>query len=194
MSLKLKLQKYQITLLELHALNNDWDATYAPAEIKMRLGKLVPLTHVKGKLKQGPRARVALWRRIDYLKKQHYLEQVRENEQRLYKLTAKAKFAILRLQFALHMQEQRTKSGDGNFYLIVFDIPEQMKKYRDLFRSLLKANGFRFLQLSVWLSRYNPHPAIDELLKYLGLERHFEIMKISCKECSPRLQRITGRR
>lgn len=183
-----KLKQYQITLLELYALNKDFDVPYRPDHIKRRLGGLDQGAHIAHQHARKKQRRTALWRRIDYLKKHHYLEVERESEEHLVRLTSKAKFEILKLQFAIHMQEQRKKPWDGNFYLSVFDVPEHMKNYRDLFRRLLRNNGFRFLQLSVWMTRYNPHPAIDELLTYLGLEKHFEIMKISCKECSPRLQ------
>lgn len=186
MSARLQFKEFQIALLELRAANMDPDSIHIPGHVR-RSGWTVPyLERERTRIK---REKKWLLRRTGYLKRQHYIELVKEGEERLYRLTAKGKYEILRLEFALHMQSERHKKWDGNFYLIVWDIPEMMKKYRDFFRKLLKRNGFTMLQQSVWMTRVNPRPAIKSLLEYLGLEKYFEIIKISCKECSPRVRR-----
>lgn len=186
MSTPLELKEFQIALLELQALKLDADSIHIPGYVR-RGGWIDP--YLERERTRRKRKKKWLSRRIDYLKRQHYIESVKAGEERLYRLTAKGKYEILRLQFALHMQAERRKKWDGNFYLIVWDIPEMMKKYRDFFRKLLKRNGFTMLQQSVWMTRVNPRPAIKPLLEYLSLEKYFEIIKISCKECSPRVRR-----
>jgi len=126
--------------------------------------------------------------RLTYLKRHYYLERVREGNKMFDRLTSKGRYELLRLQFILHMRDQARQPSGKAFYLIVFDIPEGQKKFRDVFRNLLKRNGFRMLQRSVWITLRNPHPAIDQLLKCLKLERWFEIMEIDCQRCSPRLR------
>lgn len=189
MSARLKLQKFQIALLELYATTKDFETVHVPAHVRRSLAGMGPSPYIERTRKQQKWERNKFYRRIDYLKRQHYLEKVKEGEEILYRLTSKAKYEILRLQFTLHMRAQKMKAWDKHFYLIVFDVPEEKKKYRDFFRKLLKRNGFKMLQLSVWMTRYDPRPVIDELLKYLGLEKYFELMKISCVECSVKLQR-----
>ena len=189
MSVRVKLKQFQILLLELYAINQDSDTVYVPSHIRWSLGGMGPTPYIESQRKRQKWERKRLHQRIDYLKRQHYIERIKEGEKRLYRLTSKAKFEILRLQFALHMRTQKGKKWDRHFYLVAFDIPEEKKKYRDFFRKLLKNNGFQMLQLSVWMARYNPQPAINELLKYLELQKYFELMKISCEHCSVKLQR-----
>ena len=189
MSTRLKLKQFQIALLELYAITKDFDTVHVPSHIRWSLAGMGPSPYIERERKRQKFEQRKLYGRIDYLKRQHYLERVQEGERILLKLTSKAKYEILRLQFALHMAEQKRKPWSGKFYMAVFDVPEAMKRYRDVFRRLLSANGFRMLQLSVWMSRYNPQPAIGELLKYLRLEKHFEVIVILCEHCSPRLKR-----
>ena len=189
MSARLQLKQFQIALLELYAANKDFDGVHVPSHIRWSLGGMGPTPYIESQRKHQKWERKQLYRRIAYLKRQHYLERVKEGEELLYKLTTKAKYEILRLNFILHMKAQRKQKWDGKFYLVVFDVPEEKKRYRDVFRRLLHAGNFRMLQLSVWMTRYNPRPVIDELLKYLKLEKYFEIMVIPCANCSPRLQK-----
>lgn len=186
MTYRLQLKEFQIALLELKEASIDPDSIHIPGHL--RRSGWAPV-YVESERKRKKRKKEWLMRRIEYLRRQHYIELVKEKEERLYRLTAKGKYEILRLQFVFQMRAAQEKPWDRNFYLVVFDIPESMKKYRDFFRVLLKNNGFRMLQRSVWMARYNPRPAIDELLKYLELEKYFELMKISCVDCSGRLQR-----
>ena len=113
----------------------------------------------------------------------------REGEKVLYELTAKGKYELLRLEFVLHMHAVRQKSWNRKFYMVVFDIPEEKKKYRDFIRNLLKRNGFQMMQLSVWMTRHDPRPVLATLLKYLHLEQYCEILEIDCKTCSKQLHR-----
>lgn len=56
--------------------------------------------------------------------------------------------------------------------MIVFDIPEKKRKYRDYLRKMLKALGFKELQKSTWVT---PYPIPDFLKELLWEERmkHF---------------------
>lgn len=185
MNVQLRLKEYEILLLEISAKNIDLDSIHVPGYIR-RSGWTAPYLESARKRKKWEQRR--LYRRIAYLKRKHYLELQQENEKRLWKLTAKAKYEILRLRFALHMFAQRKKKWTGNFYIIVFDIPESKRMFRDFFRKLLKQHGFQMLQLSVWMTRYDPRPVIANLLEYLELEPYFEIMEIPCNNCSRRLR------
>jgi len=44
---------------------------------------------------------------------------------------------------------------DGNWYLVNFDIPEKLKRKRDILREYLRILGFGKLQNSIWISPYN---------------------------------------
>ena len=135
------------------------------------------------------RDRKWLRRRIQHLKRQYYIEVVQEGERKLLKLTAKGKYEILRLRFMLQMRSRSQKKWDGRLWLAMYDVPELKRAHREFFRRLLKQGGFTMFQRSIWVSRYDPRPAIDELLKYIGLERFFEVLEVDCKKCSPQFLR-----
>ncbi len=67
---------------------------------------------------------------------------------------------------------------DGKWRLVMFDIPEQSKEKRHLFRSLLKQHGFVLMQASVYIC---PHPLNRSAIEYLkrsGLMGFIRIMKV----------------
>ena len=189
MSFRLELKGFQIALLELKAANLKDSSIHVPSHVRWSMGGFGPTAYLKKERSRREKQYQRLERYVRYLKEQHYIERVKEGERILYALTSKGQFELLRLQFMIQMREACSKPWNGKFYLVVFDIPEEKKKYRDFFRKLLKANGFRMLQLSVWMTRYNPRPPIDALLKYLKLTSYFEIMEIDYKACSVGLRR-----
>ncbi|MBI4135354.1 hypothetical protein HY477_01320 [Candidatus Uhrbacteria bacterium] len=182
-----KLTKVQITLLELFAVYRDIDdalASYRPLYSSL---KYEPAYFIEKGRRRAKKEQAQLRKHIDYLKSRHYIEVKNEGEERLVRLTTKAKYELLRLQFALHMRAQRKRAWDRKWRLIIFDVPEIQKKYRDFLRKLMRVNGFRMWQLSVWVSPYNPEPHLSNLLKYLGIEKHYELIEVDCVKCSPRL-------
>ncbi|OGL84630.1 CRISPR-associated endonuclease Cas2 [Candidatus Uhrbacteria bacterium RIFCSPLOWO2_12_FULL_47_10] len=193
MSLKLKLKQWEISLLEWELAHPQEESVHVSRTRKWTSTGLGPEVYAAEQRYWTRKKLVAkqkmLAQRLAYLKRHHYLERVKEADHTFEKLTARGKFEVLRLQFALHMQAQRHKPWNGKFYLVVFDIPETMRRYRDFFRKLLKSNGFKFLQLSVWMTRYDPRPALDDIVRYLKLQIHYELMEIDCGGCSPRVQR-----
>lgn len=54
---------------------------------------------------------------------------------------------------------------DGFISIVVFDIPESQRKFRDEIRRLLKEIGFIQIQKSVWIS---PFDVCDTLMKMFG--------------------------
>lgn len=69
------------------------------------------------------------------------------------------------------LEGEEKKEWDGKWRIVVFDIPEQKRLIRNLFRRNLKKWGFKQLQKSVWISKKD---VIDKLLEYirdLGVEK-----------------------
>ena len=187
-----KLTKVQITLLEILSAYKDIDdalASYRPLYPSLKYDASYFIE--KGR-RRAKKEQAQLRKHIDYLKRKHLIELKDEGEDRLVRLTSKAKYEILRLQFALHMRAQRKQAWDRKWRFVVFDVPEIKKKYRDFLRKLMRANGFRMWQLSVWVSPYNPEPHISALLNYFGIEQHYELIEADCKRCNPRLIRKFG--
>jgi CRISPR-associated endonuclease Cas2 len=67
---------------------------------------------------------------------------------------------------------------DGKWRFVFYDIPEDSKDKRQLFRKLLKRNGYQKLQASVFV---NPYPLNREALDYLkktGLINYIRIVRV----------------
>ena len=60
---------------------------------------------------------------------------------------------------------------DGKWRVVIWDIPEQRKRVRDLLRYKLKTLGFEKLQKSVWVSKINCTKVLKEFIKKVGIEK-----------------------
>lgn len=60
---------------------------------------------------------------------------------------------------------------DGKWRIVVFDIPEQKRIIRNLFRRNLKKWGFKHLQKSVWISKKNVTDKLFNYIKDLRVEK-----------------------
>jgi len=91
-----------------------------------------------------------------------------------FRLTRKGEkeafFAYMDARAALH--EPKKQKWDGQWRMIIFDVPEKKRKYRDYLRQMLKTLGFKELQKSTWVI---PYPIPDFLKELLWEERikHF---------------------
>jgi hypothetical protein len=102
-------------------------------------------------------------RRLKYcvgrLKKLKLVKVTYTDGNQIVAITEKGK--IRALQYKINeMQIKRPKRWDGKWRIIIFDIPEQYKKMRDLFRRHLKQMDFYQLQKSVWV---HPFACLDEI-------------------------------
>jgi len=64
------------------------------------------------------------------------------------------------------------KHWDKKWYLVIFDIPEKIKRKRDILRENLKLLGFGQLQASVWISPINYLKNIEQLIKDYDIESY----------------------
>lgn len=71
----------------------------------------------------------------------------------------------------LLLEGEEKKEWDGKWRIVVFDIPEQKRLIRNLFRRNLKKWGFKSLQKSVWVSKKDVIDKLFEYIKDLGIER-----------------------
>lgn len=60
---------------------------------------------------------------------------------------------------------------DGKYRIVIFDIPEQKRLIRDLFRRNLKKWGFKHLQKSVWISKRDVYQKLSNYVHDLGIEK-----------------------
>lgn len=190
MSFKLELKEVQIALKELEAFRLKYGSIHVPSAARLSLSTFGPEFYVERERGRRQRRHRQLIKQIRYLKERHYIELVKEGEERFYRLTKKGAYELRRIRFMQHMEEQRNKKWDRTWRIIIFDIPEHLRKYRDHLRTMLKGSGFQMWQFSVWVTKYNPEPALKELLRYLGLHKYYAIIEADCKRCSPRVTKV----
>ncbi len=92
-----------------------------------------------------------------------------------YTLTPQGEVTLRRVA----MKISRPDRWDGSWHVVIFDIPERLRKARNLLRYELGALGFQKLQASVWVSRY---PVSEEFYRFVedcGLERYTIILKVT---------------
>lgn len=183
----MQMRKFQIVLLQLYAGYRELDHAFASYRPRSGTPMWNSTGYAENARRYAQKELTQLYKRIEYLKRCHYVEMVEEGDERLLKLTEKGKYELLRLRFAEHLLAQKKQAWSRKWWILIFDVPEAKKKYRNFFRRLLKKNGFKMMQRSVWITPRNPGPALSELLKYLGLEKHFELIEADCERCSPAL-------
>lgn len=120
---------------------------------------------------------------INYLKKQGYIEIADLKTKRGILLTPKGKRKALRVKYSLGEKENfLQKRKDNKMIMVIFDIPEKLRKYRDNFRIFLYSLGFQPLQKSVWISPYDVMDRLREIIRVLNLDKFIKIFLIEEKE------------
>lgn len=69
-----------------------------------------------------------------------------------------------RLESVVPQYRQR-RTWDGKIYLVTYDIPEKKRRDRDILRRYLRQIDCGMLQISVWLTPYNPTGILKDFIK-----------------------------
>lgn len=75
-----------------------------------------------------------------------------------------------RLENTLNICFEKPKNWNRKWYIVVFDIPEDKRRIRNILREKLKALGFGMLQASVWISPYPYLGDVEEIVKFYYLK------------------------
>lgn len=85
-------------------------------------------------------------------------------------LTNKGKIRAITYRFDEMKIEK--KDWDGKWRIVIFDIPEKIRKGRDALRDKLKKLGFYELQKSVFVFPYECEDEIDFIIEFFNLRRY----------------------
>jgi len=102
------------------------------------------------------------------LKKQGLIEIKKQGPQIYINLTEEGKKKASFLQIN-DLRINKPKRWDRKWRLVIFDIAQLKKVYREAFRGKLKELGFSQLQKSVWIHPYDCVSEIDILKEFFGL-------------------------
>jgi DNA-binding transcriptional regulator PaaX len=102
------------------------------------------------------------------LRKQGYIDIRKENHQIYISLTEKGKEKAGWMQIDA-LKIKKPKKWDKKWRIVIFDISQLKKTYREAFRGKLKELGLVPLQKSVWIHPYNCEDEIALLKNFFGL-------------------------
>lgn len=71
---------------------------------------------------------------------------------------------------ALFLSETSEEKWDGKWRIVIFDIPEEKRLIRSMFRRNLKKWEFKLLQKSVWVSKKHVTEKLIDYVKFLKIE------------------------
>lgn len=93
------------------------------------------------------------------------------DSQTIVTLTDKGREIVLKYNFD-ELQIERPEYWDGKWRMVIFDIPNEFKRERDVLREKLKLLGFYKLQESVFIFPFPCEREIKYLREYLGISEH----------------------
>ncbi|MBU0531349.1 hypothetical protein KJ910_02555 [Patescibacteria group bacterium] len=89
-------------------------------------------------------------------------------------LTSNGKVALLKNDIIGCKEEL----PEGEYCLVSYDIPEELKTIRDRFRILLKQAGFEMIHFSLWRSSKNVVDKIQDFIKETGIHQWTCVTKV----------------
>ncbi|PIP30439.1 CRISPR-associated endonuclease Cas2 [bacterium (Candidatus Howlettbacteria) CG_4_9_14_3_um_filter_37_10] len=102
-------------------------------------------------------------------KKNGYLKEVEIKNQKILQLTPKGQIKISK-----HMRDNRLKTWDKKWRILMFDIPEKNRAKRNILRQKLRELGFRQYQLSAWICPFDYTKELEYLINELNLEQYIK--------------------
>ena len=103
-------------------------------------------------------SRSGYYKAVERLEKRGMLKKIRRENRIFLKLTEKGRTRIKKHREAGKI---RSRSWDGKWRLIIFDIPEESNRLRYLLRKFLKTLGYAKVQRSIWISPFDFQKEIE---------------------------------
>lgn len=108
------------------------------------------------------------------LKEQEYIEKVERGK---YLITPKGVKKIGSFDLFRPAKKFKNDDWDGQWKVVIFDIPESKKRERNMFRSILKRKGFIKLQNSVFVSPFAEFEELNLIRCELGIEKYVNFLE-----------------
>ena len=113
-----------------------------------------------------------LYDTVEKVRKQGWLEKKVIEDQIFYSLTAKG-----RIKHLVYKLKTATKRRGERATIIIFDIPEEKRTYRNFLRRVLKQMKFNMIQKSVFIAPYTLPKEFYELLKEMDLLKFINVIE-----------------
>ena len=92
-------------------------------------------------------------------------------------ITRKGKVKLLKYSLE-DMKIERPEIWDGSWWLVSYDLPESMRKYRDFLRNFFRRLGFCPIHKSLYLHAFPCKEQIEFLREFFGVGRYIKIFKV----------------
>lgn len=125
------------------------------------------------------------------LRKQKLIDFKRKGGKYEILLTENGKKVFLRFNYE-KMQIKKPKVWDGQFRMIIFDIPEKKRKARDAMRIKLKDLGCVKYNDSVWVYPFACQDEIDFIANYWGVGKYVQFALVKDLTNRKRLEKFFG--
>ncbi|MDP2909455.1 MAG: CRISPR-associated endonuclease Cas2 [bacterium] len=109
---------------------------------------------------------------INYLKKKGYIE---TNPQKGIILTKAGEEKVLKIKYKF---AERKRREDGQWIMLMYDIPSNRNKERHLLRRDILNLGFQQLQKSIWVCPFDILKETEEITDFLHLSKFIRIFLI----------------
>ncbi len=100
------------------------------------------------------------------------LVDIRQNSDGILTLTLTANGKLKALSYNFEKMKINSNVWDKKWRIVVFDIPEKLRRGRDALRKKLKDLGFHELQKSVLVFPFECFDEIDFLIEFFGLRKY----------------------
>ena len=114
---------------------------------------------------------------IHYLKRKNFIKSANLQGKQSILLTKNGLEKAIRASFKIESKGLK-KRNDGKWIMVIFDIPQNYNKTRDLLRGILINLGYKLFQHSVWVSPFDVSEKTEELLQFYSLDRYVRIFLI----------------
>lgn len=114
-------------------------------------------------------------RLIYNLKKNGYIKIKNLEQKQAILITSKGADRIFRTKLTIIESKKRK---DGKWQMLIFDIPEDKKRIRELLRRMLYLLGYQKLQQSVWVCPYDVLKETEAILRKYNLDQYVKLFLI----------------
>lgn len=124
---------------------------------------------------QKEKERMNFYKLIQRLKNSGYLKMLKIKSKKAVIITPKGIEKLFKVELKTMGKKRRT---DKKWQMVLFDIPENKRKYRDYFRTALQYLGYKKLQKSIWVCPYDVEKKTKELIKRYNLRPFVELLLV----------------